>query len=228
MSELHLDPARWARIEALPLPKGLGDLETGLCAAARIAYYATGEVTARLDCVSQVALAYLMMLQDRLPDDLRQQLGSVEYRDALLATTPSDDARLAWFAAESTRQDALRTLGYAGLGDAPEALALRACSPIIDTVTAQAVADAASDAADAAAATDAAYGARAAARYAADAAHDAAIGSPYASSYAVAAAAAARRRDAAGSYYAAHSPAEWRHAIGTLRTLLGLPTKATP
>ncbi len=224
MSELHLDPARWARIEALPLPKGLGNLEHGLSAAARIAYYATGEVTDRLDCVSQVALGYLIGLQDKLPRDLRQSLGSVEYRDALLATTPEDDARLVWVVAQSARQAALRALAYVGLGGMPETLALRACSPIVDSATTVCARSAAL------AATKAAYDR-------ADAAADAAANAyAYAAAYAQAAAYAAYlAADAAAAKAAAYvaffadtcysaAAVEWRHAITTLRTLLRLPT----
>lgn len=169
-----IDPARWAQVEALPLPTGVGDLKHGLCAISRIRYALDGVVSDHLTCVSQVARTMIVSANDVLPAEMRQRLGRVDVRDALLATTPADDQRLRWVVAEQARQSALRALGYAGVSGA-EVDALRDCAPITDAHTADAAARAAARAAVCAAtrAADAAVAADVAAYFAACAAADA-------------------------------------------------------
>src|ERR1700719_2180057 len=102
--------ARWDKIEACPLPTGVGEIKSGLCAVARIAYALTGMVTDDLACVSQICRAALISANDHLPTDLRERLGRTDVRNALLATTPQDDDRLRWVVAEQAHQSALRAL----------------------------------------------------------------------------------------------------------------------
>jgi hypothetical protein len=51
-NEYHIDETRWTAVEGMPMPSGVGDLETGLCAAARIVYAATGAVSDLAPCVT--------------------------------------------------------------------------------------------------------------------------------------------------------------------------------
>jgi SWI/SNF-related matrix-associated actin-dependent regulator 1 of chromatin subfamily A len=220
-----LDSARWAEIESLPLPTGVGDTESGLCAVARIVYACTGNVSdaAAADCIAPTVRSYLITLNDALPPELRARLGSLALAERVLAadTSLESERRRAFMCADA----AVRTFAVVALRSAKldaEADKLASLPPIVDE---QSAADAAyaADAADAAYAADAAdaayaaYAAADAAAYAnaadaaaARAAANAAANTAYAAYAADAAADAARaaraaRADAAARAYAAYA-----------------------
>ena len=213
-----IDTTRWDAIESLPLQRGMGDLKAGLCAIARIVYASTGRVSdlAGADCIAPTIRAYMTVLNDYLPRELRQRLGTLELARQVIAADTSREAeqRRAYLCADTAvRVFAVGALRAADLPN--EAGKLAALAPITDQNSAYAAvadADAAAEAAYYAARvarSAAAYAARYAAthvtRYTADAAADAA-----ASAAAVACAArAARNADAArcASYLAARSAA---------------------
>lgn len=96
--------ARWAAIDALPVAENGGDLEDGMCACGRIVYTLTGDAGSHIDCVSQIVLGFFEALCHDIPAQYRARLATAEVRDRLLATTPADDERLRWVAAEMGRQ----------------------------------------------------------------------------------------------------------------------------
>ena len=168
-----IDPLRWSAIESLPLPTGVGNLNVGLCAVARIVYASTGRVSdlADADCIAPTIRAYMTALNDGLPRELRQRLGTLELAHAVLAadTSPEAELRRAYLCADTAvRVFAVGALRAADLPN--EAGKLSALAPIIDQASARnavAAAFAAGDAADAArnAASAAAYAAANAAAY---------------------------------------------------------------
>ena len=159
-----LDTTRWDAIESLPLPTGVGDLNAGLCAIARIVYASTGQVSAALadaDCIAPTIRSYMIALNDRLPRELRQRLGTLELARQVIAadTSPEAEQRRAYLCTDAAvRVFAVQALRNAALLD--EAGKLAALAPITDqasAATATAAAFAAFAAADAAAVAAAAW-----------------------------------------------------------------------
>ena len=220
-----LDTTRWDAIESLPLPTGVGDLNAGLCAIARIVYASTGQVSAALadaDCIAPTIRSYMIALNDRLPRELRQRLGTLELARQVIAadTSPEAEQRRAYLCTDAAvRVFAVQALRNAALLD--EAGKLAALAPITDQASA-ATATAAAFAAFAAA--DAAAAAAADAADAAAAAATAARGTTYAAAFAAAAVAAAFAADAAVAAAfaadAAVAAAAWEPAFELLTALL--------
>ena len=218
-----IDKTRWDAIESLPLPTGVGDLTEGLCAIARIVYASTGRVSdlADADCIAPTIRTYMISLNDHLPQELRQRLGTLELAHAVLAadTSPEAELRRAYICADTAvRVFAAGALRNAGLPD--EADTLAALAPITDRDSGRAAAHAACDAAriarngfDAAAeAADAVYYA---AYFAADTARDSAL-------YATA---AAPRSAAYAAADTAREAAAWEPAFELLTALLAPSTQ---
>lgn len=133
-----LNLLRWNAIESLPLPTGIGDLTEGLCAIARIVYASTGQVSALADadCIAPTIRAYMISLNDHLPRELRQRLGTLELARRVLAadTSPEAELRRAYLCADTAvRVFATRALRNAGLPN--EANTLAALAPITNHVT---------------------------------------------------------------------------------------------
>ena len=172
-----IDPARWARIADMPLPTGVGDLQDGLCAVARIVYASTGEVSDMADakCIAPTIREYMIALNDTLPSDLGERLGTRAIAERVLAADTSEAAerkRMFLCADTAVRVFTVSALRKAGLED--QAATLSSLKPIVDEETARAAFDAARAAARAAyAAAYAAYAAACDADYAADAARSA-------------------------------------------------------
>jgi hypothetical protein len=229
-----LDPEKWSQIESLPLPSGVGDEKHGLCAVARIVYACTGKVSDMADatCIAPTLRAYLIKLNDSLPEELRARLGSREIADRVLAADTSREAerRRAFLCADAAvRTFAVLALRSVNLDEPADELA--ALSPVTDEATANAAANSAARAADAAAYyadVDAAY------YYAANAnsaAADAAYASANAAAYAYGdadAAGSANSASAASAFAAAAAAADvaWEAAFELLDTLLTV--KETP
>ena len=115
-----IDPVRWAQIESLPLPTGVGDLENGLCAFARIVYAATGEVSDLSDlvCVAPSVRSYVIRLNIRLPESLRQGLGTLALAERILAadtSQPAEQKRAYIYADYAVRRFAPISFRKAGL-----------------------------------------------------------------------------------------------------------------
>ena len=145
-----LDLTRWSEIESLPLPVGVGDLNEGLCAVARIVYASTGKVSdaAQADCIAPSIRAYMINLNDKLPASLRSRLGSLELAQRVLAADTSKEAeqRRAYLCADTAvRVFAVNALRSANLDE--QANILAALVPITDKATADAAAYAANAAA---------------------------------------------------------------------------------
>ena len=165
-----LDPTRWAQIESLPLPTGVGNLDQGLCAMARIGYALTGEVTDAPPCIAPTIRSYMISLNDSLPSDMRQKIGTREIAQLALDadSSPEAEQRRAFLCAnQAVRVSAVAALRSVGLNEQAQKLA--DLDPIVDKETALKAKDAA-DAAYAGAAARAADAADAAAAAAADAA----------------------------------------------------------
>ena len=220
-----LNLLRWNAIESLPLPTGIGDLTEGLCAIARIVYASTGQVSALADadCIAPTIRSYMIALNDHLPRELRQRLGTLELARRVLAadTSPEAELRRAYLCADTAvRVFATRALRNVGLPN--EANTLAALAPIIDQDSANAAyaaATAAVTTANAAAnvtyAANVAYAAaREAAAYAANVAY-AATAAAYVANAATDAAYAA-----ADAAYAANADAAWEPAFKLLAALL--------
>ena len=219
-----IDSKRWDAIESLPLPTGVGDPTEGLCAIARIVYASTGRVSdlAGADCIAPTIRSYMIALNDHLPEELRQRLGTLELAHAVLAADTSREAeqRRAYLCADTAvRVFAARALRNADLPD--EADTLAALAPIIDQDSANAAAYVtrytAATVADAAAAAHAAIGAAnnasyLAARSAASATVTAEAGASYVTRYATLYASAAAD--------AAVAAAAWEPAFELLTALL--------
>lgn len=90
-----IDPTRWSRIADLPMPAGVGDLETGLCAVARFIYAATGKVTDQHECVPLSIRAFMIALNDAgWASEFRPQLGTLELAQQVLAANPSRETEI--------------------------------------------------------------------------------------------------------------------------------------
>src|SRR5579863_2762499 len=121
-------------IDSITLDRGAHDKRTeGVCLLEAVAWWAEERHTDHPACVSVVLGAYGRALNDRLPDEARQQLRPFI---VLLPGTADDDLddQRRWMAADFAIRDSLPAwLEYAGLtGRARE---LRALTPITDETT---------------------------------------------------------------------------------------------
>ena len=133
-----LDMNRWNQVANLPLPSGIGDVDTGLCAVARIVYAVTGNVSDIADCVSPTVRYYMVALNDKLPAGaLRDRLGTLEIAQRVLAAdaSPKAEQRRAFLCADAAvRVFAVSALTAAGLHD--QAAKLATLPKIVDAATA--------------------------------------------------------------------------------------------
>ena len=221
-----IDTTRWDAITSLPVRKSIGDLTKGLCAIARIVYASTGRVSdqADADCIAPTIREYIISLNDHLPRELRQRLGTLELAQRVLAADTSHEAeiRRAYLCADTAvRVFAAGALRGAGL--LSEANKLAALAPITNQDSTHATRYAAHAAANAAARTALYVAHVAAARNAADAARNAALCASYAAANVarcVAYDVHAARYAARAAANAAYAAAAWEPAFELLTALV--------